>query len=143
MALKNRSLFVATSKPIPFAEKILRHFDLHAHFARIYGSELNGERSDKTELIAYVIRHERLDPRSTVMVGDREHDLIGARNNNIAAVGAAWGYGSEAELSAGGARHVIRSPLQLVDIVLSEQAEIHHSSDWNNRFSDFEMDAWP
>ncbi|HET9929641.1 MAG TPA: HAD hydrolase-like protein [Polyangiaceae bacterium] len=96
-------LFVATSKPTPFAERIVEHFGLSRYFAGVYGSELSGERSDKGELIAHVLRAENLAPSRVSMVGDRAHDIVGARRNGVRALGVLWGYGDAAELVEAGA----------------------------------------
>lgn len=91
-------LFVATSKPHAYAGKIVEHFGLMPHFGKVYGSELDGTRSTKTDLIAYLLQQESLSAKSCVMIGDRKHDLIGARANAVASVGVTWGYGSSSEL---------------------------------------------
>jgi phosphoglycolate phosphatase len=113
LAEKRRRLFVVTSKPTPFAARILEHFDLLQCFEAVHGSELSGERSDKTELIAHVLRVNRLSAERAIMVGDREHDVIGARQNGVIALGVLWGYGSEQELLAAGARETFAEPAQL------------------------------
>lgn len=59
-----------------FAREIARHFDFARHFKVIYGSELDGTRTNKVELIAHLLEEERLDPAQTLMIGDRKHDLI-------------------------------------------------------------------
>jgi phosphoglycolate phosphatase len=110
-------LYVATSKPRVFAERILEHFDLAKHFTATYGSELDGTRSDKRELIAHVLAESRLSPHSTVMVGDRSHDVLGARANAVLPVGVLWGYGSREELTAAGAERLCVDPSELERIV--------------------------
>lgn len=96
---QKRRLFVATSKPTVFAAEILNHFGITGYFERIYGSELDGRLSDKTELIGHLLNEEKLDKQASIMIGDRKHDIIGARNNGIASLGVGHGYGSEQELS--------------------------------------------
>ena len=103
------TLHVATSKPGVFAERIVQHFGLEPYFSRIYGAELDGRRSDKTELLAWAQQRDGHSDGS-VMIGDRRHDMIGATNNNIVAIGVAWGYGSVDELEAAGAAHIVRTP---------------------------------
>ncbi|MNE98663.1 5'-nucleotidase [compost metagenome] len=66
----------------------------------IYGSELDGTRTNKVELIAHLIKEEGLDPANTLMIGDRKHDLIGARSNGLDAAAVGYGFGSFEELSA-------------------------------------------
>lgn len=97
---QGRRLFVATSKPQVFADIVIRHFNLGAYFTAVYGSELDGTRADKGELIKYVLTSENLAAEHTMMVGDRKHDIIGAKKNNIVSVGVGYGYGSTEELNA-------------------------------------------
>ena len=67
-------------------------------FQDIYGSELSGERASKADLIAHILKRERLDPSDVWMIGDRAHDIVGGRANNTRTMGVLWGYGSEEEL---------------------------------------------
>jgi phosphoglycolate phosphatase len=97
---QGRRLFVATSKPQVFADVVIRHFNLLPYFTAVYGSELDGTRADKGELIRYLLTKENLAAEHTIMVGDRKHDIIGAKKNNIAAVAVGYGYGSTEELEA-------------------------------------------
>ena len=97
---QGRRLFIATSKPTVFAAEIARHFGFNQHFERIYGSELDGTRTDKRELIGYLVESEALDPARTLMIGDRKHDLIGARHNGLACAAVGYGFGSREELLA-------------------------------------------
>lgn len=90
--------FVATSKPQIYATRIIEYFDLAPLFDGVYGSELDGNRSVKCDLISYIIERESLLPSSVVMVGDRSHDIIGAKKNNIASIGVTYGYGTREEL---------------------------------------------
>lgn len=99
-ALKNKGyrLFLATAKPEVYARQILDHFELLQYFDYPYGSELNGDRTNKGELIAYILEKEQLKPEECLMVGDREHDIFGARSNGIETVAVEYGYGSATEL---------------------------------------------
>ncbi|HEX9035918.1 MAG TPA: HAD hydrolase-like protein [Ktedonobacterales bacterium] len=97
-------LAVATSKPEVYARRILEHFALDGYIAQIEGSNLDLTRSDKAEIIAEVLAaYPGVDRSAIVMVGDREHDVLGARANQIDAIGVTYGYGSLAELRAAGA----------------------------------------
>lgn len=100
-ALQQRGfkLFVATAKPTIYAKRILEHFELAQYFTKIYGSELTGERTDKGDLIAYILEQEQLNATTCLMVGDREYDILGARKNAIPAIGVQYGYGTEQELN--------------------------------------------
>lgn len=109
-------LFVATSKPTVFAERIIEHFELDRFFSAVYGSELSGANADKKDLLARVLDAESLSPADTVMIGDRAHDVLGARANNIFPVGVLWGYGSREELLSAGARLLCEEPSGLADV---------------------------
>jgi len=93
-------LHVCTSKPHAYAGKIVGHFGLSAYFGKVYGSELDGTRSAKAELIAHILEEDGLSSDEVVMIGDRKHDLIGANANGVAGIGVLWGYGSREELAA-------------------------------------------
>lgn len=92
--------YVATSKPHVYATQILRHFGLMPLFRALYGAELDGTRVDKGEVIGHALACEGLDPARVVMIGDREHDMIGARRCGVRAIAVTYGYGTEAELRA-------------------------------------------
>jgi phosphoglycolate phosphatase len=110
LTASGRRVFVATSKPRVFAERIIDHFGLSGHFERVFGSELDGTRVDKTHLLGYALRETGIDPAQAIMIGDRSHDMIGARNNGLRAIGVLYGYGSRNELVDAGALHVCADP---------------------------------
>lgn len=110
-----RRLFVATSKPHVFAERIIDHFGLRHHFERVFGSELDGTRVDKSHLLQYALKETAVDPSRAIMVGDRSHDIVGARNNAMSAIGVLYGYGSAEELTAAGALHLCARPRAVLD----------------------------
>jgi phosphoglycolate phosphatase len=107
-------LFVVTSKPHVYADTIIDHFGLRRYFQRVYGSELNGERSKKGELIAHALSSESISPSNTWMLGDRRHDILGAKQNGLRSAGVLWGYGSAEELSEAGADALFRTMPELV-----------------------------
>src|SRR5215212_7456682 len=109
-ARSGRRLFVATSKPALYAQRIIDHFNLNRYFERVFGSELDGRRSDKTDLLSYALQSSGVNPTEAMMVGDRSHDMVGARNNGMTAVGVLYGYGSEEELLEAGAHHICATP---------------------------------
>lgn len=88
------TLYVCTSKPLVFAREILEHFHLNIYFKEIYGSELDGTRKDKADVIAYCLECEQIEAKECIMVGDRMHDIIGAHKNHIPCIGVLYGYGS-------------------------------------------------
>ncbi|ENW93528.1 HAD-IA family hydrolase [Acinetobacter sp. NIPH 298] len=92
-------LFLATAKPTVYAKQILVHFQLDQYFTGIYGSELTGERTNKADLIAYILEKEQLNAQQCIMVGDRQYDVIGARANQIETIAVNYGYGTVEELA--------------------------------------------
>lgn len=92
------NIYVATSKPKVFADRITSHFGLDRYINGLFGAELSGERSDKTELLAHALDETGALPSEALMIGDRHYDINGARNCDIASIGALWGYGGLEEL---------------------------------------------
>ncbi len=112
-------LHVATSKPRVFAERIIEHFGLKPFFTTVYGSELDGTRVDKRDLIAHIVEETKLDPQRALMIGDRKHDAIGAAAAGIEAIGVSWGYGLPGELLEAGVKNVIDHPEGLAPVILA------------------------
>jgi phosphoglycolate phosphatase len=106
-------LFLATSKPGVYARRILDHFELSRYFEAVYGSELDGTRADKTDLLAHVLASSQLHRSNTTMVGDRRHDALGAIANGVRAVGVLWGYGCREELLGAGVDLLLETPSEL------------------------------
>lgn len=115
---EGKTLIVATSKPAVFSERILEHFDLMKYFIFLSGSELDGTRVDKAEVIAYALEKNGItDLSNVVMVGDREHDIIGANKNGIDSVAVLYGYGCMEEFEKHHATYVAESVEQLKNIL--------------------------
>jgi phosphoglycolate phosphatase len=106
-------LFVATSKPRVFAIRILDHFGLSDYFDGIYGSELDGTRDDKGDLIGHLLATERVPDHDAIMVGDRRHDVIGAARHKVPCLGVLYGYGSAEELTEAGAVALCATPAEV------------------------------
>ncbi|WP_042159469.1 HAD family hydrolase [Paenibacillus gorillae] len=98
--LKERGVIVcmATSKPTFFAEKIADYFEISRYFDFVGGSNLDNTRTDKGEVIQHVLETQGIDPSDTIMIGDRKHDVIGARKNSIPTIAVGYGYGKDEEL---------------------------------------------
>lgn len=109
-------LYLATSKPRVFAEKIIDYFQLRSFFQTLHGSELDGTRVRKPDLIGYILTEEKLRPEECIMVGDRKHDALGAIANNVVPHGVLWGYGSQNELEEAGCRALHAQPEDLREI---------------------------
>ena len=114
-------LSVATSKPQLFADRIVDHFELRGYLPRVYGAKLSGERADKSELLALALEREGLaGPTRTraIMVGDRQHDIAGAKAHQMRAVGVLWGYGTLQELGHARPDRLVIDVDDLADVLL-------------------------
>lgn len=92
-------LYLATAKPQVYANEILKHFEIAQYFIYPYGSELNGDRTNKSDLIAYILEKEGIDVQKTVMIGDRKYDILGAQSHAISTIAVTYGYGTHDELN--------------------------------------------
>src|SRR5215207_4803204 len=110
-------LFVATSKAHVFADRIIDHFGLRDHFEHVFGAELDGTRADKSHLLEYALKQASVDPSKTLMIGDRSHDMVGAKNNGMKGIGVLYGYGSRDELLEAGAHHVCATPAAILGCI--------------------------
>jgi phosphoglycolate phosphatase len=119
LARRGARLYVATSKPRIYAERILEHFELADRFIAIFGSELDGRLCEKSALIAHVLKRAHLDPAASIMIGDREHDMLGALHNDVYPAGVLWGYGSDEELRSAGAKRLLSAPSELGQLLTS------------------------
>lgn len=108
-------LYLATSKPLVFASRILDHFGLTPLFSGQYGSGLDGSLSNKSDLLAHLLTIEGLAADDCRMVGDRRHDVTAAVNNGMTSLAVLWGYGSREELAAAGATAFCEHPADLVE----------------------------
>lgn len=102
-----KKLIIATSKPELFTVKILEHFGLINYFDFISGATMDSSRSNKADIIKHALKSCNItDLSKAVMVGDREHDIIGAKKNGIDSIGVLFGYGSYGELKSAGATYI-------------------------------------
>lgn len=116
-----KDLIVATSKPTVFAERILAHFQLSEYFSLVVGSNLNGTRVKKGEVIAHALKAKGLQPEANiVMVGDRKHDIIGAKQAGINSAGVLYGYGSLEELQSQNPTYIVESVKKLHELFCSD-----------------------
>ena len=115
-----KKVILATSKPTVFANVILEHFNLKQYFTCVVGSELDGSRVKKGDVVAEALRQAGVTDKSVaVMVGDREHDIFGAKENEIDSVGVLYGYGDRAELETAGAGYIVESVEELFECLLN------------------------
>lgn len=123
---EGKMLFVATTKATFFAEKVLQHFELDKYFTMIIGSNLDGTRSAKTEIIKCILDTLPGVPKENIiMVGDRMFDIDGARANNIKSVGLTYGYGTWDELANARPDYMASSVAQLRELLAGEESSPH------------------
>jgi len=115
-------LAIATSKPTVFAEQILDYFQISTYFELIVGSNLDGTRSAKAEIIQYIIdNYPEYTLEEFIMIGDRKHDIIGANQTGIDSIGVTHGYGSLEELNGEKPTFVVDS-LKQVNMILGGES---------------------
>lgn len=114
-------LFVATSKPTHYSDKIMKHFNIDKYFVDVIGSNLDNTRADKTEIISHIVSVHRLKTENSLMIGDRKYDLIGAKNNSMKAIGVTYGYGSVEELSMYDSALIVNSVSELKSAILENR----------------------
>ncbi|NLQ59250.1 HAD family hydrolase [Streptococcus mutans] len=104
---QGKKLLVATSKPEEFARQILKHFELFDYFDLVAGASMDGSRRLKGDVIAHALTSAQVsDLSATIMIGDREHDIIGAKKNGLDAIGVPYGFGNREELKKAGATYI-------------------------------------
>ena len=114
-----KKLVVATSKPEEYSVKIIEHFDLSKYFENVCGSLMNETRSKKDQVIEYAIERNNIKDRSKIlMIGDRKHDILGAKKAGIKSCGVLFGYGSLEELQTAGADFIAENVSRLDKICL-------------------------
>src|SRR6185312_17137824 len=112
LAAAGATLAVATSKPEPFAVRVLAHTGLLPAFASVHGATFDGSVRHKDQVVGAALAAHR-DGRSPVLVGDRAHDVFGAAVHGLPCVGAGWGPAEDGELAAAGAAIVVARPAEV------------------------------
>ncbi|GAM15901.1 HAD family hydrolase [Mesobacillus selenatarsenatis] len=117
-------LVVATSKPTVFSEQILQHFEIDHYFDLVVGSNLDGTRTSKTEIIQYILdAYKPYKLEDFIMIGDRKHDIEGANKNGIDSIGVTYGYGSYEELSNSKPTYIVGTVERVKDILMGSQVK--------------------
>ena len=116
----SKKIYLATTKPRPFAERILEHFDIIEYFDVVSGSEFNGERSEKNEVIEHICKLAGITDRSTcVMIGDRKYDIEGAHQCGMPCIAVSFGYGNLQEFEKANADYIIGSVEELHNLLIN------------------------
>ncbi|MBT8048025.1 MAG: HAD hydrolase-like protein [Xanthomonadales bacterium] len=112
-------LFIATVKPTPIAGKVLADLQLRNHFEGIAGASMGPERRDKTRIIAHALRKFDLDPSQSLMIGDRDQDILGARANRMSAIAVTYGFGSRNELISARPDHLVGHSKDIAPLLMN------------------------
>lgn len=116
-----KTLVIATSKPEIFAKQILEHFGIAHYFDVIAGASLDSSRISKADVIGHAINQLEAFPNHAVMIGDREHDIEGARRHQLPAIGVLYGYGSKQEFEKAGATMIVETVQDLKKVLLTTE----------------------
>lgn len=114
-----KRIILATSKPQKFAERILEHFGVSEFFYFVGGATMDESRSEKDDIIEYVLKECEISPDDAVMVGDRKYDVLGAHKFRVKAIGVTYGFGSKEELEEAGADIIASSVTELENKIYS------------------------
>ncbi|MFD3449274.1 HAD family hydrolase [Microbacteriaceae bacterium 4G12] len=119
---QGKTIIIATSKPTVFAIQILDYFKISSYFDDVVGSNLDGTRTSKTEIIHYILNtYSQYSPKNFIMIGDRKHDIIGANNNHISSIGVTYGYGTFEELEGVAPSHIVHSIQELETLLTTKE----------------------
>jgi phosphoglycolate phosphatase len=116
------TLVVATCKPTVFSKQILKYFNIDQYFDLIVGSNLDGTRTSKTDIIQYILdKYKDNQQHDFIMIGDRKHDIIGAKNTGIDSIGVTYGYGSFEEISQSKPTYIVKTVKQLKNFLMTSR----------------------
>ena len=112
-----KKIILATSKPQKFAEQILKHFSIDKYFCFVGAATMDEKRTQKDEVIEYILNECEIDTSSAVMIGDRKYDVLGAHKFGIKAIGVTFGFGSREELTQSGADFIADTPKEIKNFI--------------------------
>lgn len=116
---KGKTLILATSKPQEFAEIVLNYFDLSKYFDCVVGATFDGTLNYKADVIKVALERGKVaDINDAIMIGDRYHDIEGAKQNQLKSIGVLYGFGDREELEQAGADYIVETPLELLEILI-------------------------
>ena len=121
-----KTLLVATSKPELFARRIVEHFDLNKYFTFVAGASMDDSRTKKAKVIEYAIANTGIDKADTIMIGDRNHDILGAKQCGLKSMGVLYGYGDRQEHTDAGADYIAETPQDVVRIIRNSESGIRN-----------------
>jgi phosphoglycolate phosphatase len=124
---EGHSLYVVTSKPTVYSDRIIKHFGFDRYFLKVFGPQLDGRFDEKSELIEHILRELSLDAGRTIMIGDRARDIESGQAHGTRTIGVTYGFGSEAELTAAGPDEICHSPAEIDHAVCRCRTKGGHS----------------
>lgn len=115
---RNKKILLATAKPELYATKILKHFDIFDYFDFVAGASMDESRNKKEDVILYAIENFGIkDTSKCIMIGDREHDILGAKKFSMDSIGVLYGYGSREELTDAGASFIVENVCDIIKFI--------------------------
>jgi phosphoglycolate phosphatase len=111
-------VYLATTKFVDHADEVLKAFSLRQYFTGVFGARRDGSLGDKRDLLRHIIKEIGIDPARSVMIGDREHDIIGGKTNGIYTIAVSYGYGSRAELESARPDAICDAPDEILALIL-------------------------
>jgi len=118
---QKKTMVIATAKPTEHAKQILEYYQIDHYFTVIAGSNFDGTREHKGEVIKFALSQlETPDVKNIIMVGDRQHDVLGAKENDLAVIGVGYGYGTIEELTEAKPDKIVSSVAELSKILLGK-----------------------
>jgi len=124
---QGHALYVVTSKPTVYSERIIERFGFSRFFTKVYGPQLDGRFDEKSELIEHILRERSLDPNRTIMIGDRARDIESGKAHGVRTIGVTYGFGSETEIVAAGPDEICRSPGEMEQTIRRSWTVDKHS----------------
>lgn len=120
LANKGYKIVLATSKPEPFAIRIIERFNLLPYFTCIAGATLDGKVKKKEDVINNALKRLNItNLNEVIMIGDRKHDIIGANINNLDSIGVLYGFGNKQEFIEHKATYIVNTVTDLYDLIIS------------------------
>lgn len=119
LTMAGAKVILATSKPEKYAKIILKRFNIYKYFSFVSGSNMDLSRYKKSEVIEYAMKMMNLNASETIMIGDREHDIFGAKENSMDSIGVLYGFGNKEELTLAGATYTTETVETLKKLLMS------------------------
>jgi phosphoglycolate phosphatase len=116
---KKYALYIVSSKPKEFIDKLLPKLGVEKYFRAVYGPGLGFKPHKKAELIAELIKDTKMDPGEALMIGDTAEDVLSAKENGIKTIGVSYGFGKKDELAAAGAAWMAAAPGEILELLMN------------------------